>query len=478
MKKRTEGLFSPADFFIVFAIIFQLIYITNHFVLRDYWHGAQRFFHSANLANTFLGHPDTLPVSFLSLLAVTAPNKLQDVSAIPCEQWQPNIRKYCSLRGQPPNFEISFESLLNIPLNRSKSFHFISHRDASHYSIIGYLPYVAAIMVGLLLNLSPVLILYFSVFINAAFAIALGYYTLRLLPVLRWPICFLLLMPSSFMIRSYVMPDAMTMELSFFILALVLHMRYSPAIISIRKMALMIILAGLMGGIKIVYFLVPFVYLLIPDSCFTSRRQKMFFVFCAVSCSILAATLWNIHITHNYYAGTSSWQLQLIYMWPLSYLKTIYSPLINTHLLMNMLIPNMLFWGVWQVWSHGVILFLFLPLLLLTFIETESLYRIKLPMGVRMVSAAIFFASWGLVLTAMHLHWVVPAQLMINLSHAVQGRYFVPILVYFLLAWNSSIAIPERWRGLTCFVLHSYIIISLIILNSGQLFQFFAADIY
>jgi uncharacterized membrane protein len=469
LRKAASAFANPLIFFLVFASVLQCIYISHFFVLRDYYHGAQRFFHVAHLANTVLGKPDTLPVSFLELLKSTAPYKMGDVEAMPCSHWALAFRiRYCVVHApvlsMPP-----LSDLMAIKLNPYQTFLFMSNAAASHYSIIGYIPYVLPLAAGLWLNLPPILLVYAAVGFNAILMILLGTYTLRILPILRWPACFILLLPSSFMNRSFVMPDALTMELSFLVLGVSLHYKCFPRLLEKRHFIILIVLAILIGAIKIAYFFIPLIYLIIPSHCFNNQQRRLVFIMVAFVSSIAAAMAWNYYATMAYYAPLFPGRLQSILSSPFAYIRTIYQSLAVPQIFwMNL--ENMLMWNRLSPYGHGLMVLLALPLLLLTIIETSAAPNL-LRIEERLLGVDIFLLLWGMVLTAMYLHVIVTPEQLVYIPLTMQGRYFIPALPFLLLAFHSIMHVPKKWFYIVKSLLCCSMVASLAYLNYCQLYK-------
>ncbi|NBO18555.1 MAG: DUF2142 domain-containing protein [Proteobacteria bacterium] len=301
-RLQSSGRYAPLVFVIV-ALVLQGLYLSAISPLwSGYMHAGQRFFHVVKIARSWQGEPHTIPVSFLELEAHISAQHIKNLDQNGCKKWPKWLQaRYCKLHRNM----MEVADLADIPLNPEQSFSLSINSAAAHYSIVGYFPYVVGAWLGLELMLPPYWVMHLSVLTHALFAIAMGYFILRLLPCWRWAMCFIMLLPPIAIMRVLVMPNTMNLNLCLLCFAFMLHYRQKPRRFNLRHYIELLGLAVVTSITKIAYFPVISSFLLISSQCFGGLRKK-------ILCVALAAVIASIAIMVQLdYAKADTYVMQL-----------------------------------------------------------------------------------------------------------------------------------------------------------------------
>jgi uncharacterized membrane protein len=462
---------TPAGFFLAVSIPLTVAYACTFSNLTDYPHGPQRFLHVVHLAHEVYGDPERLPVSFLELTYQTAPHMIHTISANACH-WRAALRKrYCPKKPLPfLEMDSAYGKLSAIALEPDNTFIFHPAAAAAHFPALGYIFYTVGALVGLLLQLSPIAIMYLSIAANAVAVIGLGVLCLRLLPAMRWPACFLLLIPASSINRIYIMPDTLMFTLVLLILALTIRLCTHPRFLKAAHIAGLAALSIAVCITKFAYFLIPFIYLIIPARCFKNMRMKYVVLGGIIVCCIVTSMGWGMYVAKAYYhsdlaADTSpvSRKLIPILQSPITYIESV---VIETANRLRPFTTNLLTWnqGDWMS-THNLHPFWFIaPLLLLVLFEAPLPYESQsAERTARLLGVAIFFGTIVLVFISIFLH---TGSLLV-----LQGRHFMPALPFLLLSLHGIIPWPPVFRSKIAPFIVAYALGSILILNAMELAQ-------
>ncbi len=431
-------------FFLIASIVLNVLYLTLVSPLwPGYPHGGQRFFYVLNIAQTWRGHANEIPNSFLLLERQINPENAHRVSSIACRKWSDVMfRRYCL-----PHDNIPLQNPLSIALNRDITFPFTEDKAAAQFPITGYLPYAAGAWAGITLGLPPAIVLYLAVLCNAALVITMGYYTLCLLPILRWPICYLFLIPSVIMNRIFVMPDALNIDLCFFAFALTLNLMKAPMLLSTGQKISQLILAMLIGVTKMAYAPVTGIFLFIPESCYGGRGRKKAFLALIVFTTAAAVGGWGLYVmSHFYENGDENTKALFILQNPLSYLGIALKDMLNLTSQVN----NLLTWRYCWITSDASLVILMLPLVLSSlfarYMESSPLVVTRFE---RLACIAFYLCGYLLVFTVKFLHTdmeILPQEGGYVLTESwVQGRYIIPFLPFLLVAMHGLIPVKPQF---------------------------------
>ncbi|MCP4109938.1 MAG: DUF2142 domain-containing protein, partial [Desulfobacteraceae bacterium] len=152
----------------------------------------------------------------------------------------------------------------HIPLKKNKTI-FVGFRNTAIISPVPYIPQVIGISAGKLFNASPLILMYLGRLFNLLFSIIIISISIRIAPVFKNVLLLVALMPMSLHQTASLSPDAATISLAFLMFSLLIKNAYDSNIsMDYKNIFYIIIITGLLGFCKSVYFPFAFLYFLIP----------------------------------------------------------------------------------------------------------------------------------------------------------------------------------------------------------------------
>ncbi len=350
-------------------------------------------------------------------------------------KWEKELNeRYCTHASN--SNKASFQELSSIPLEPDKTFRYVPEPKAAQFNLIGYLPYIIGACIGIFFGLSPLAIMYVSVALNSALTIALSAYILKMLPVLRWTVCCILLLPTVFMYKIFIMPDGLALELCLMMLALTLQIIVHKNL-GQKQILFLVGLSFLLGIIKMVYCLIPLILLLIPEDMFKKRINKYLLVASCTFISVFTATAWSHYVFNHYYShakfitnfGLTEFQGFLDYVFQI--ISNLGDPA-----WVKLRLNNLLSWN--RSWIHdSTTLLISCGCLLVSLVvrDTHTAYEFSVDAKQRIILVTIFIGTAMIMCVAMYNHQLSLSMIShIKQGKGVQGRYFIPIIPLLLLS--------------------------------------------
>lgn len=441
-----------------------------------YPHSDERFFYVLHIAQSILGHKDEIPVSFLEMRARMAQIGVRSIKENACADFSPAIRKkFCS--GE--RFERHRGHLLAVPLQPQKTITMEPSRSATHFNVIGYMGYVIGALLALLAQAPPVVVLYASIFSNAAILTAIGFIALRNLPAMQWPLCYVLLIPSAMLMRVYVMPDALLLEVSVLTVALVLKYRANLARFHAASHAVHMLLAALLGCLKVAYAPCVGLFALVPAACFGSRARKYSWLAAYALVAAGCSFLWAKYAVQTYYpekihgpsANAMHREFHLLLARPIAFLELVFEQHVS--------FANLFTWNYcWLPARPMRSLWLLLPLVAFCWRREQA---ISLALPERAFLALLMAGGYVLLFITMTLHEnqmvLEPAGRDLDFStNWVQSRYLMPYLPIAALMCLTTLSLPRSTRDLTRVITCILLAVAVCYLYAGLWQQFHASN--
>jgi len=161
-----------------------------------------------------------------------------------------------------------------IPLNPSDKKFKASYFQ---YPALCYAPQALGMFVGRLFGASPITLMYLARLFNLLVLIILAFFTIRLTPILKWTFFLLFLMPMTLFQLSSSSADGPTFALAFFITAYFFWLAFDPSRETVQKKDYYSLAAigFLLGMLKPPYFLLVFMFFLVPWKRFGSWKKYL-----------------------------------------------------------------------------------------------------------------------------------------------------------------------------------------------------------
>jgi uncharacterized membrane protein len=342
--------------------------------------------------------------------------------------------------GHPENefaLRISAEKLkqgLRIPLDPS-SRKFLEFPVTARYSPVPYLPAAAAIRAGRSAGLSALEELY----IGRA-ATLIGYLLLVaaavwLMPVQKWTLTLVALMPMSIFLAASITADALSIALS--LVAVAMNLRLALRAESVgrgslwRLGAILLLLALAKPG----YVLIALLFLLVPKGRFADRRRCWRIRAWMVGFPLAVSVAWALSVRGLCVPmrpgvdikAQAGWMLA--HPWP--YLKSLDMAVFDPYL--HAVAIATLGWGT--LFLAPSVYWVYWIALVATAVLDGGADEVRLPVVTRVVSIYVYFLVLAAITTLTFLTWHAVGERVI---HGVQPRYFVPVLPLLLLPLRSS----------------------------------------
>ncbi|OGS43243.1 MAG: hypothetical protein A2539_00135 [Elusimicrobia bacterium RIFOXYD2_FULL_34_15] len=343
----------------------------------------------------------------------------------------------------------TISSAFKIPLDPSnKEF---TEFSTAIYSPVVYIPQSFGILVGKILNLSPIELIYLGRIFNLIFWVFLIYLAIKIIPIYKWLFFLIALMPMSIFLSASLSEDVITNGLIFLFIAIMFRFVFSEGKkIENIDIIILFFLALCISLTKQTYFLIPTLILLVPVDKFGGKTKfNLAFISLILLC-IFVAIEWyqvarNLMIpAHN---GVSiEGQILFILSNPFKFLvtaiKTLSSKKYISHFVgqLGWLDTNM----SWVfIISYFFILF-FIAL-------TEAKEHINFLVKQKAVIFVIFVSTLLLICLAPYITLTPVGN---DRIHRLQGRYFIPIApLFFSLLYNQKIKLSFKLKeiGIICF---------------------------
>lgn len=359
---------------------------------------------------------------------------------IPNSIYKIHIETYSRKKDKRVDLDKHIFSLLDIPLNpHIRSYH--SFSNIARYPFVPYVPQAIGIALGRIIGFCPLLLMYLGRLANLAVWVFLVYASIRIIPTGRWVLFLAALTPMSLFTAASLSGDTATNGLSFLFIALM--MRYGldgGAQLTLRGKVLIYALGVLLALCRTPYFLVVFLFLIVPADRFGSRTGYWAFFGSLIAVVIALNVGWQMMTDLDVYThlgsrkGVSSHdQIRLILADPLNYaevmLRTFWKGklgLLRSHFgvlgWLNIRVPRLL-------------LYLYASVLMVTAVMDGSGAVAVRPFQ-RIVIFGVFLGMTAIIFTALY---AIGTPVGAPTIRGLQGRYFIAFSPLFYLAFNNRL---------------------------------------
>jgi uncharacterized membrane protein len=308
------------------------------------------------------------------------------------------------------------------------------------YSPVPYLMPVIALKIAAIFNTSSFATIYLARFANFFIWFILVYFAIRTIPVHKWVLLMLALMPMTLFEATSISADSLTIALSFLFIACTLRLALRDQNLSRINFLTVFILGFVLTLTKSIYSILLLLFLSIPVKNFVNYKEKYGAFLILFIPSIIASLYWVSLTNHFYRSVIPNWsliqQINFIEQNPLKFL---------------LLFP-VTFLNSWQSYLCSFTGFIYpkewfgditLPLLISSFyfavLVLVSLYdkgEVTINLKQKFVFITVILIFSLALMTFEFLTWNPVGSSIIN---GVQGRYLIPIApLFFLLFYNQS----------------------------------------
>lgn len=371
--------------------------------------------------------------------------------------------KYLKFNKYSKTNKDSIFSKADIKLNKN-DVRFVDFPYMANYTPFTYLPQFLAIFFLKSFDAKPFYIYYLAKIFALLFWLTVVFFSIKIIPVYKWLIAILALLPMNVFINSSLSADSVTNAVSFFTVSYILFLALKAKKVREKEFVFLLILSVLLSLLKIVYFPLIFLIFIIPKSKFISEKRYYTYLFSVIFSGFFIAFSWILliksqsisYIDYNteyrkiITLGTgSSLSLQLSYI--KSHLLETIVVFINSYIdrFENLSIQYIAYLGwIDTIFPMWYIIFSYLIIFIFVISESEKKYSLRIKNKAIILSVFVLIA--GLIELSQYLTWNAVGK---NDVAGLQGRYFIPLLpLFFLLLLNTKIISGKNFRLIVFFI--------------------------
>jgi len=319
---------------------------------------------------------------------------------------------------------------------------FWNFANTALYSPVPYLPQALGISLGKAFNLSPVILMYLGRLVNLLTSVCLTFLALKITPIFKWVFFLLALTPMATFQRASLSADSFINSISILLIATILKYAYDKHKNKIGTIDILVllILTALLSLSKQAYFLIPFLYFLIPPQKIGSPKKYLGLSFLLVLTSAIAWISWSWIIKGIYVPlrpndpVSVNEQAHFILSNPFKYAFIIFKDFnLNAGEYLKQFI-GVLGWLDTNLpstlWLSYIAIVGFVALI-------DSRQDVIIDLKDKIKLSTVFLFSTVLIYTLVYLSWTPVGQ---EIVEGIQGRYFIPLAnIIFLIAYNRKL---------------------------------------
>jgi uncharacterized membrane protein len=421
----------PASAFLVVSILFGIafVFITPPFQVADEPH---HFFRSYQVSEGGL----------IPEIHREPGGKITKIGGvIPKSIYKIHIETYSQKKDKRVDLDKHIFALLDIPLNpHIRSYH--SFSNIARYPFVPYVPQAIGIALGRTIGLCPLLLMYLGRLANLAVWIFLVYSSIRIIPTGRWVLFLAALTPMSLFTAASLSGDTATNGLSFLFIALMMRYGLDGGVhLTLRGKVLIYALGVLLALCRTPYFLVVFLFLIVPADRFGSRIGYWAFFGSLIATVIALNVGWHLMTDLDVYThlgsrkGVSSHdQIPLMLADPLNYAEVMLRTFWKGKL--GLLRSHFGVLGWLNIHVPRLLIYLYASVLTVTAV-IDGNDAVSVRPFQRIVIFGIFLGMAAAIFTALY---AIGTPVGAPTIRGLQGRYFIAFSPLFYLAFNNRLA--------------------------------------
>jgi len=312
------------------------------------------------------------------------------------------------------------------------------------YSPLSYLASAFAITIGKILSFSPILLMYIGRLANLIVWLTFIYLAIRIIPVHKWVLLMLSLMPMTILVGSSLSADSFTIALSFLVIAIFLNYAFNNNIkkLEIKEIGILFVLMMMLALSKQTYFFLIFLFFIIPENKFINRKRMVIIFIILFLSTFLISLNWNMAVNRFYLPTflhvSIPLQTSFIESDPLNFINVIVNTILTKNIILGIItsfigdfrgytiyLPN---------WLITIYFILYPFMLTLTALLDKS--DIIIDIKQKLIIFITFITVFVLICVSMYLTGTPVGQ---NTINNIVGRYLIPIApLLFLVLYNNK----------------------------------------
>lgn len=313
---------------------------------------------------------------------------------------------------------------------------YTAYSNTALYSPVPYIAQSAGISIGNFFNLPPLLLVYIGRIFNLILYTILGYYAIKVIPILKPAVFLILLMPLNLSLGSSLSSDALLITSSLIFTGIILKYIVTDENLDNKSIVLLSFLALILALIKHHFFLMPLLFL-IPRDRFGGKYLKclcLMILPAAAGCFIWSKAISGLYIPLRDGADMYS-QLAFIahnpFVYALVLIKTI---AVKTFRIIITMI------GVlgWQDTRLDILTYMLYPPAIIYAVLNKFDVKFILSKMQALILSGVLIVSSILIVTYMYLSWSPVGSSIVT---GLNGKYFITLLLPFFILIASKVKI-------------------------------------
>jgi uncharacterized membrane protein len=335
--------------------------------------------------------------------------------------------------------------------------------DDSWVAIVYYppFPYLASaftISLGKFFNFPILMLLYLGRFVNLLLYLILVCMAIKIIPVHKWVLLLLALMPMTLFQGASISADSFTIPISFLVTAYIFKITFDDTKreFNLRDSCILLVLFMVLALSKQFYCLLIFLFFMVPASKFGGWKKKLLKFVYICSPAIIIIIFWNFLAAGLYNPIGVKCQLLSVLSNPMIFFNSLIITVTSKFYYGLLMFVGDLGWldtplPQWLVYSYSIIL-------ILTALLDKNDIKINLKQKtIPLIMFALIFVS---IFFLEYITWSVTN----NIITGVQGRYFIPFApLLLLLFYNNRIKINGNERSILNWIIILTLFVTLLI---------------
>ena len=313
------------------------------------------------------------------------------------------------------------------------------------YSPLPYLPQALTIRIVSLFTNNLLIMFYITRIVNLLVSVFLLYLAIKIIPFGKNIIFFIAIIPTTLSQIASVSPDALTITSSILFITYLLKLIFGKEKITIKNIVVLSVIGVVLGLCKIVYVPFALLTLLIPKEKYSKKRDRVLMCVLAVALPIIANLAWlGVASTHLSLIDNNKSDAQKLNILsnPIEYLRICFYTLYHDFdlYLMQLFGGYMEHIEMVRVGWINVIAYIIIFVMIVLF---DKDIKDRLDKKMKITISVILFIICGLIYTSIYMQWSTLKNYYIN---GVQGRYFIELLLPFMLVLGQNKLVKESGK--------------------------------
>jgi uncharacterized membrane protein len=319
---------------------------------------------------------------------------------------------------------------------------------------LGYAPHIAGIFAAHAFTANPLTLLHAGRIGGLLAYLAIVFMAIRLIPLQKWLLVALALTPMALFQAGSITYDTLCIALAYLLLALVVRFAFRERPVSIAELVLLSIVMVLQRHVKEGYFVLPFLFLLIPRANFGSSGMRIGMLAFICALVVLPRITWDAWVASLGLHGNTELQKDFLFDAGKQLDFYVRQP---AHFAWYLLLNVVNYTKEWMVGVVGrfgyayaalpepVAFVHWLVLIALSVLDQGPVRPLTL--RERVGAAIVGVASAALIVVGF---FIRGSPVGARVIFGIQGRYFLPLLPFLLLANYRSVSwrLAESWKAI------------------------------